>query len=65
MLFRVEGGLMSNRLRWHEGNEIRQTADLVVPGLDTEVVSEGLDILRNGLPTLNAIRQRIGVPNLR
>ncbi len=65
MLFRVEGGLMTNRLRWHEGNEVYQAADLVVPGLDAEAVPEGLDVLRNDLPVLNAIRKRIGIPNLR
>lgn len=65
MLFRIEGGLLSPRLRWDEGNEINAAADLVVPGLSTEAVPEGLEILRSELPALNAIRRRIGVPNLR
>lgn len=65
MLFRVEGGLMSNRLRWTEGDGIKASADMIVPGLDADAVPEGLDILRNDLPALDAIRQRIGVPNLR
>ena len=65
MLFRVEGGLMSNRLRWAVGDQIKTSADLIVPGLEANAVSEGLDILRDELPRLNTIRQRIGVSNLR
>lgn len=65
MLFRVEGGLMSNRLRWPEGDNIKALADMIVPGLDAEAVPKGLDVLRNELPALNAIREWIGVPNLR
>jgi len=65
VLFRVEGGLMSNRLRWTEGDGIKASAEMIVPGLASEAVPEGLAILRNELSALNAIRERIGVPNLR
>lgn len=64
MLFRVEGGLMSNRFRWTEGDGIKTSADMIVPGLVAGAVPEGLEILRGELPALDAIRQRIGVPNL-
>ena len=65
MLFRVEGGLMANRLRWKEGDAIKEVDDLTIPGLPREAVPEALEILKQELSTLNAIRTRIGVPNFR
>lgn len=59
LLFRVEGGLLVPRLRWPLGDEIRDKADILIPGLPTEAVPEALELLRDQLPHLNAIRARI------
>jgi len=61
LLFRVEGGLLVPRLRWHLGDEIRDNADILIPGLPSEVVPVGLDLVRNQLPHLNTIRAQIVV----
>lgn len=59
LLFRIEGGLLLPRLRWCLGDEIRKKADILIPGLPSEAVPEGLDLLRKQLPHLNTLRARI------
>ena len=65
MLFRIEGGLMTNRLRWPSGEQIKERADEIIPGLPIEVTTEGLELLRAEIPRLNIargmiIRQTVG-----
>ena len=59
ILFRIEGGLMTNRLRWGLGDRVRDDADMRGRGIDPEAVLEAMAILRRELPRLNAIRARI------
>ena len=59
ILFRVEGGLMTNRLRWGLGDGVREDADMRGRRIDPEAVPEAMAILRSELPRLNEIRARI------
>lgn len=59
MLFRIEGGLMANRLRWPSGEQIKERADEIIPGLPIEVGIEGMELLRAEIPQLNAARGMI------
>ena len=56
LVFRVESGLLKNRLIWDEGQRLRRAADLFRPGLVTENVPQGLAIVRDEIDLLNRCR---------
>jgi hypothetical protein len=56
VLFRVESGLVSNRLRWRIGDELRHTADLECHGPSCPDATEVLRLLQTDLPLLNQVR---------
>lgn len=56
IVFRVEGGLLKDRLRWPIGDELRRKMDLDCNGPDCLDASEILELSRSDLPLLNEIR---------
>lgn len=56
IVFRVEGGLLRDRLRWPIGDELRRKMDLDCNGPDCLDASEILELSRSDLPLLNEIR---------
>ena len=59
IVFRVESGLVANRLRWPLGNELRRQADLECSYPDTSDDSEILELTRADLPLLDQARAEI------
>jgi hypothetical protein len=61
--FRVEGGLVVNRMRWPLANELRRQADFECSYPDTSDDTEILDLMRDDLPLLNKARAAVmGAP---
>jgi hypothetical protein len=56
IVFRVEGGLLKDRLRWSIGDELRRKMDLDCNGPDCLDAWEILELSRSDLPLLNEIR---------
>lgn len=65
VLFRVESGLVDNRLRWETADHLRRMADLEVYGLPSKVMAEGMAFLRQDLPKLNEARHHVAGSNSR
>ncbi len=65
ILFRVEGGMVSERLRWKVGDDLRQISDLECFDLEPTKVAEVMVLLRSDLPILNEARRNVYVSNLR
>ncbi len=59
VLFRVEGGLLSKRLRWSTGDELRRLVDLECHGVDAPSVAQLLALLRADIPILNYARAEV------
>lgn len=58
-VFRVEGGLVKDRLRWPIGVELRRAADLECFGPYCPDGSELLRLVRSDLPALNQVRRHV------
>ena len=56
IVFRVEGGLVTNRMRWPLGDELRRQTDIECSGADCPDASDILDLMRGDLPLLNQAR---------
>ncbi len=56
IVFRVEGGLLKDRLRFSTGDELRRRMDLDCNGPDCPEASEILELSRLDIPLLNALR---------
>jgi hypothetical protein len=56
IVFRVEGGLVTSRLRWPLGDELRRQCDVECSGVSWPDVSEILDLMREDIPLLNEAR---------
>ena len=56
IVFRVEGGLVTIRLRWPLGDELRRQCDVECSGLGCPDASEILDLMREDIPLLNEAR---------
>ena len=65
LLFRVESGLVVQRLRWGIGDRLRQIADTEAHGLDAGEIAEGQRLLRQDLPILNEERRHVAGSNSR
>ncbi len=65
MVFRVEGGCVDRRLRWAIGDELRRKATFEIYGLKSDVMVEGLDLLRKDIPHLNEERRHVSHSNSR
>ena len=59
VLFRVESGLVDNRLRWKVGDDLRHMAEFECPGLRHERAAEIMELLRLDLPKLNVARRHV------
>ena len=59
MVFRVESGLVDQRLRWQTGNHLRRMCDVESRSLDPDDMEEGLKLLRRELPKLNEVRHHV------
>lgn len=58
MLFRVEGGLVKQRLRWSVGDELRKTMDVECHGPQCHDAAEVLALMGSDIALLNRIRTR-------
>jgi hypothetical protein len=56
IVFRVEGGLVINRMPWPLAEELRRQADFECSYPDTTDDTEILDLMRGDLPLLNEAR---------
>jgi hypothetical protein len=56
LVFRMESGLVRNRLVWEEGNRLRVGANMTRDGLPPEVVPEAFSILLDEIGLLNRCR---------
>jgi hypothetical protein len=56
LVFRMESGLVQNRLIWEEASKLRHAADMIRVGLPPDAVPEGLSILRDEIDLLNRCR---------
>ncbi len=65
LLFAVESSLVTRRLKWDTGNELRRMAEIECQGLDPEQAALGLRLLRQDLPILNQARRHVAASNLR
>jgi len=59
VLFRVESGLVANRLRWETGDKLRRMADLDCHSLEPGRGAEIIELLRRDLPKLNQARRQV------
>lgn len=57
ILFSIESGLVSNRLRWETGDSLRRMSELECAGLQPKDAAEIMSLLRTDLPLLNAARR--------
>jgi hypothetical protein len=57
--FRVEGGLVVNRMRWPLANELRRQVDFECSGADCQGATEILELLRDDIPRLNEARAAV------
>ena len=59
IVFRVEGGLVANRMRWPLADELRRQVDIECSGADCPDVTEILELTRADLPLLNEARAAV------
>ena len=59
LTFRVESGLVSNRLVWKTGEKLLASANILGRGLTVECIPEGLELMRSQVPLLNAVREDV------
>ena len=56
IVFRVEGGLVVNRMRWPLADELRRQCDIECSGPDCPDATEMLELMRGDMPLLNEAR---------
>jgi hypothetical protein len=61
VVFRVEGGLVANRVRWPLGEELRRQVDVECSGPECSDATEILELVRNDIPRLNDARAAVMV----
>jgi MgsA AAA+ ATPase C terminal len=59
IVFRVEGGLVVNRMRWPLADELRRQVDFECSGPDCSDAAEILELTRADLPLLNEARAAV------
>jgi hypothetical protein len=63
IVFRVEGGLVANRMRWPPAEELRRQVDVACSGPRCPDATEILELLREDIPRLNEARVAVmGAP---
>jgi hypothetical protein len=61
IVFRVEGGLVANRVRWPLAEELRRQVDVECSGPECSDATEILELMRNDIPRLNDARAAVMV----
>jgi hypothetical protein len=56
IVFRVEGGLVTSRMRWPLADELRRQTDIECSGPDCRDATEVLELMRDDIPLLNEAR---------
>jgi hypothetical protein len=56
IIFRVEGGLVANRMRWPLAEELRRQVDVECSGPECPDATEILELMRGDIPRLNEAR---------
>ena len=59
LIFRIESGQVSNRLRWELGDNLRRMSDFECPALRHEGIKEVMELLRRDMPLLNEARRMV------
>jgi hypothetical protein len=59
IVFRVEGGLVVNRMRWPLADELRRQVDFECSGPSCPDASDILDLMQADLPLLNEARAAV------
>ena len=59
LVFRAEGGLLTKRLRWPLGDELRRQVDVECHGMEGSEAAELLDLLKADLPVLDGVRAEV------
>jgi hypothetical protein len=59
VVFRIEGGVVRNRLRWKLADELRRQVDFECAGLESREAIEIVDLVRGDIPILNEIRAEL------
>ena len=59
IVFRVEGGLVANRMRWPLAEELRRQVDVECSGRGCPDATEILELLRDDIPRLNEARAAV------
>jgi hypothetical protein len=59
VVFRVEGGLVANRVRWPLAEELRRQVDVECSGPECSDATEILELMRNDIPRLNEARAAV------
>jgi hypothetical protein len=60
VVFRVEGGLVQQRLTWPIGDELRKLVDIECHGPSCNDATEILQLMRNDIALLNEERSHVG-----
>ncbi len=59
VVFRLEGGLVRNRLRWKLADELRRQVDVDCAGLSSRDATEIFDLVKSDTPILNGVRAKL------
>jgi hypothetical protein len=59
VVFRVEGGVVRNRLRWKLADELRRQVDFECAGLESREAIEIGELVRADIPILNEVRAEL------
>jgi hypothetical protein len=59
IVFRVEGGLVANRMRWPLAEELRRQVDVECSGPECPDAREILELMRDDIPLLNEVRAAV------
>jgi hypothetical protein len=59
VVFRIEGGVVRNRLRWELADELRRLVDFECAGLESPEAAELADFVRADIPVLNDVRAEV------
>ena len=59
IIFRVESGLVTNRMQWPLADELRRQVDIECSGPECPDATEILELLRNDIPRLNEARAAV------
>jgi hypothetical protein len=59
IVFRIEGGLLKDRMRWPLGDELQRQYEVECAGPECNDASQIMELLRNDIEVLNAVRAEL------